>query len=277
MRKLFLFTTVSLFFCLKSIAQLWNAEAGFGIGASIYQGDLSPYWFGAYNRPGLNFQFTGQVPIFPGFSIRGSYAFSSISDNEENYTSGVHRVRKLNFSTTINELSAHLIVNPSFNSGEENIGTVHPYFFGGVGIGFLSVKRDWSKFGYSFPYWQTWVLPGLKTDSLMQLPKSSILFPVGLGVRYQIGYNLSLYGEVNKRIAKTEYLDGFSKVANPKENDGFASFSVGLTFKLSGDGGGYGGGGYSGGGGGGIFSRIFGGGSRDRRNRGRVDCPTNVY
>lgn len=261
-RNLFLSAICVLFACKQSTAQLWGGEVGFGLGASIYQGDLSPYWYGAYNRPGPSFQLMGQVPLHPGFSIRGYYAFSSISDNEENYTSGVHQVRKLNFEATINELSAQLVINPYFNSGEEERGNFHPYFFGGVGIGFLSIKRDWSKFDYSFPYWQTWVLPGLQKDSLTRLPSSALLFPVGMGFRYQIGDNLALYTEVSKRITRTEYLDGFSKVANPKEEDGFSSIVIGLAFRLSGDGGG------------GIYGS---GGGRGRGNRGRIDCPVNVY
>ncbi|HET7896788.1 MAG TPA: DUF6089 family protein, partial [Flavisolibacter sp.] len=160
MRKLILGVFFLLLASTKGIAQFWNSELAFGIGGSIYQGDLSPYWYGAYNRPGLNLSLQGQVPIHPGFAIRGYYAYSSISDNEENYTSGVHRVRKLNFDATIHELSALLIINPFFNTGEEELGNFHPYFFGGVGVGFLNIRRDWSKFDYSFPYWQTWVLPG---------------------------------------------------------------------------------------------------------------------
>lgn len=262
-RNLFLAVICLLLTSLQSRAQLWNSEAGIGLGASIYQGDLSPYWYGAYNHPGPSFQLTGQVPIHPGFAIRAYYAYSSISDNEENYTSGVHRVRNFNFEATINELSAQLVINPFFNTGEEEKGNFHPYFFGGAGVAFLSIKRDWSKFNYSFPYWQSWVLPGLQKDSLTRLPSYAFVFPVGVGLRYQIGDNLALIGEVNKRIVRTEYLDGFSKSANPKEYDGFASFLVGIAFRISGDSGG--GGGYNGGGG------------RGRRNWGSTACPRNVY
>jgi hypothetical protein len=106
------------------------------------------------------------------------------------------------------------------------------------------------------------------------LPTSIITFPVGVGLRYQIGDNLALFGEVTKRITNNEYLDGFSKSANQKERDGFGSVIFGLSFRLGDNGDGDGGGGLFGGRG--IFGGLFGGGGGGR-NRGRIDCPKNVF
>ena len=118
-----------------------------------------------------------------------------------------------------------------------------------LGVAFTRITRDWSRFDYNYPYWQSWVLPGLATDSLQALPTSIVTVPVGIGLRYQIGDKLALYGELTKRVARTEYLDGFSKSANQKENDGYSSVIFGLIFRLgSGNGG-----------------------------RGRIDCPEDVY
>ena len=247
-RYLFVSFAFFLFTGLQAGAQLLS-EVGFGLGASIYQGDLSPHWIGAYNRPGFSFQVTGQRNITSFLGIRAGYAHGSISDNEESYTSGVHRQRKFWFKASINEISAQLVVNPSLNNGWEEPGDLRPYFFGGIGVAFIQVERDWSRFNYSFPYWQSWVLPGLRQDSLTRIPNYIWTFPVGAGIRYQIGDNVALYGEATKRIVSTEYLDGFSKSANQKENDGFGTILFGLTF------------------------RLFNG----MGDRGRIDCPTDVW
>ncbi len=270
-RNLFISTLLILFAFLQSTAQSLGSEVGFGLGASIYQGDLSPHWIGAYNRPGFTFQLMAQKNLFPGFALRANFAHGSVSDNEENYTSGVHQQRNFSFEATINEFSAHLIVNPQFSNGMQEPGNLHPYFFGGVGIAYLNIKRDFSRFNHSFPHWQTWVLPGLAQDSMTVLPTSTVTFPVGFGLRYQIGDNVALYGEITKRITRTEYLDGFSKSANRQENDGFSSMVFGLAFRLFSGNDGSGSGQYSGNGGRGF--RLFSG----KGGRGRYDCPKNVY
>lgn len=247
-KNLYLIVVLAIFSGLSSSAQLLS-EVGFGLGASIYQGDLSPHWIGAYNRPGASFQLTGQRNLTSFLAVRAAYAFASISDNEEGYTSGVHQQRNFWFKASVNELTAQLIVNPSLNNGWEEPGELRPYFYGGVGVAFLRVERDWSRFNYSFPYWQSWVLPGLRQDSLTAIPNNILTFPVGVGLRYQIGDNVALYGEATKRIVSTEYLDGFSKSANQKENDGYSSLIFGLTF------------------------RLFNG----MGDRGRIDCPKDVW
>lgn len=249
LRNLLLCLPFLLIMCFDTAAQSVGAEWGLGLGASIYQGDLSPHWLGAYNRPGPCFQLMAQKNIFSGFALRGYYAYASISDNESSYTTGIHRFRNFSFDASINELAVQLVVNPNFNNGQEETGNFHFYFFGGFGVGFTSIRRDFSKFNRSFPYWQTWVVPGLQTDSLKRLPSSIATIPVGAGLRYQIGDNLALFGEVNKRITGNEYLDGFSKSANPSKNDAFSSLVFGLNFRLSGGNGG----------------------------RGSTDCPKNVY
>ena len=274
MRKLLVTFHLFLLAFAQSNAQSYGGEWGIGLGASIYQGDLSPYWYGAYNRPGFTFQFAAQKNLLPGLAIRGNFAHGSISDNEDSYTSGVHMQRNFSFNARYSEFSALLVINPMFNYGEEEAGNLRPYFFGGAGVALTRIQRDFSRFNWNFPYWQAWVRPGLRTDSMTKLPTSITTFPVGVGLRYQIGDNIALFGEATKRITSTEYLDGFSKSANRKERDGFSSIVFGLSFRLGDEGYGDGSGGLFGGRG--IFGGLFGGGGNGR-NRGSVACPKNVF
>lgn len=224
-------------------------ELGVGAGASIYQGDLNPHWIGAYDKAGFSFQLQGGLVLNRFFGIRANFTNGYIRDNEENYTGGVHQLRNFSFETSINELSAVAVLNPQFNNGYEEPGNFRPYFFTGVGITFLNIKRDWSRFDRDYPGWQTWVVPGLLEDSMKRMPTSIITFPVGLGLRYQIGYNLAIFAEFTKRITRNEYLDGFSKSANRKKNDGFGAVMLGLSFRLQ---------------------DLMG-------RRGGYDCPVDVY
>jgi hypothetical protein len=234
---------------LAAVAQPYGTELGVGVGIGVYQGDLSPHWYGTIRKPGKHFQLGLQHNIFPAFSVRANYAHASLHENEEFYTTGVHRLRKFSFETSINELSVQLVINPSFNNGVEDPGNIRPYFFGGVGVAFLSIKRDWSRFDRDYPFWQSWVLPGLAADSAMAMPNAVITVPVGGGIRYQLNDNIAIYSELSKRIARTEYLDGFSQSANRRENDGFYTITLGAMFRLS----------------------------SGRGDRGRIDCPVNVW
>lgn len=273
MRHFLLTALVFLLTLWQCAAQSLGTEIGVGLGTSIYQGDLSPHWLGAYNKPNLSLQVMAQQNLLPAFAIRLNYAYAPVRDNEENYAGGVHKLRNFSFNATIHEFSLQGMINPQFSNGDEEIGNIHPYFFGGIGVAFTSIQRDFSRFNRTFPGWQTWVLPGLTADSLTKLPTKMITLPVGMGVRFQIGDNVALYGEFTKRLVRSEYLDGFSKSANQKENDGFASFVIGIVLRRSE--GGSGAGGIFGFGAGGIGG---GGGYRGSgRSRSRTDCPKNVY
>src|SRR5689334_21667807 len=256
---------------LESRSQSLGTELGIGAGASIYQGDLSPHWLGSYTKPNPSFQLFAQENLFSMFAIRAGYAYVPVHDDEKDYVGGVHKFRNFSFSANIHEFSAQLIINPQLSNGEEEVGNIHPYFFAGIGFAFTQIQRNWDRFNYSFPYWQTWVLPGLQTDSLQKMPTSVVTMPVGVGIRYQLSYAIPIYGEVNSRIRSTEYLGGFRKSANRRENDGFSSITIGLVLRRSDLGrgifGGFGGGGF-GGGRGGVGG--YGGGGR---YRSRTDCP----
>lgn len=244
-------TIFFLFFTFLKVSAQSSSffELGAGVGATIYQGDLNPHWFGAYDKAGFSLQLQGSYVFNSFLSIRTNYTNGYIRDNEENYTGGVHQLRNFSFETPINELSAVIVVNPQFNNGYEEPGNLRPYFFGGAGVAFLNIKRDWSRFDRSYPHWQSWVVPGLLEDSMKRMPTSIVTFPVGAGLRYQLGYNLAIFAEFTKRITRTEYLDGFSKSANRRENDGFGAVLIGLSFRLN---------------------DLMG-------RRGGYDCPVDVY
>lgn len=257
MRSLFLFFAFVLFSALRGTAQSASLfELGFGPGISIYQGDLTPNPIGAMNRPKFSFQMVANLAFHRFLSFRGNYLHTSLSDNEESYGK-YHSLRNFAFKAAVNELSAQLLINLRGNNGDEQLGEISPYLFGGAGVGFTSIQRDWSKFNfeaYRQVLSQPWVIPGLGTDTTTALPTSVVTFPVGLGVRYFFGENVSLYAEASHRFIRSDYIDGFSRVARPSRNDGFSSLLVGLIFR---------------------FSESSVGGSR--RGRGGYGCPVNIY
>lgn len=237
---------------LQCQSQSSRLELGFGGGVSAYQGDLTPATVGTINKPGFGFQVLLNYTIHRAFTLRGNFTYTLLKEDESSYPVTYHQRRNFKFETAVNELSALLIFSPLLTNGEEEAGNITPYIFGGAGIGFLRIKRDWSAFDRAWPGWQQWVRDGLLKDTMTALPESILTLPVGAGLRYAFGENVSLYTETAHRFTQNGYIDGFSMAANPKKHDSFTTLTIGLIFKLTGGAGGRGG-------------------------RGGYGCPVNVW
>lgn len=232
MSKLFLGLVCVFCFSLQGRSQDERyTEYGAGIGAAIYQGDISPYSFGTIKRPGFSVHLSGNFSLSSALSVRLNYTFAFLSESDKNYSFTYKPLLNFNFETKVNDFGAQLVYNPLRNNSYEEYRSVTPYLFAGIGIAMLDITRDWKDFHYSYPAWQKWVLPGLVEDSLHTLPKFTMTLPVGAGLRYMIEENVSLFAEVTQRFTNQEYLDGFSKAANRKKRDGFATVTIGVIFR----------------------------------------------
>jgi hypothetical protein len=204
-------------------------EAGIRLSALAYQGDLSPSAIGSYKTPTLGFGAFVTRNMNKAFSIRANLDYQTIRGNDAAYTKPNWRQeRNLKFNTAAVELSAHLVYN--LKSSYKNYGFA-PYIFGGAGISLLHVKRDFSAFNYNFPDWPSWVTTGLADDIQTAPPKSSIVFPVGAGFKHPVSNQLTFFGEAAYRFMFTDYLDGFSRSGDPKDNDHYSNISIGLIWR----------------------------------------------
>ncbi len=211
-------------------------EIGINAGTLIYQGDLSSSYLGSYHlhslKPAVGL-FASRA-INNNFAIRANLAFGKISDDESTYSSPAYkRQRNFEFNTSIAEFSALLVWNVLGNSTDESVRKIVPYLFGGIGMSFLNVHRDWSKFNrVSFPPTSS-IGIGLAADSAHSLPGAIPVIPIGAGIRYAIGPKLSVAGEFNYRFAFNDYLDGFSQAVNPKTKDKYYGISIGLIYTFN--------------------------------------------
>jgi OOP family OmpA-OmpF porin len=78
------------------------------------------------------------------------------------------------------------------------------------------------------------VLTGLAVDNAHGTPRALFSVPVGVGAEYPISNRFSVNIETSYRFIFTDYLDGFSKSANPNLQDHYHSTSVGLIYKFGG-------------------------------------------
>lgn len=209
-------------------------EIGLHIGTFIYQGDLTPNDYGAFNtmKPGFTISATRNLNSFN--AIRFQLLHGSLKGDDSKYENPEWRQqRNFKFRTSVTELSLQAVRNIlSLKSNEAGIINFTPYIFAGISYTFLNIKRDWSDFNYGHFAGETAVINGLDEDIDHKLPKGLFSIPIGGGVRYGITEKLSFSLEGTYRIIGNDYLDGFSESANPEMGDHYHTLMVGVIYSF---------------------------------------------
>ena len=206
-------------------------EIGLSAGTFIYQGDLAPGALGSYKtmRPGLSAY--GNRILSNSFALRTSLTVAGLAGDDLKYSSPAWRQeRALNFRTSVFEVSETLVWDILGNNDNHYNSRFSPYLFGGIGYSFLRVRRDATKFNSTYFGTESTVTNGLTADLAHNIPRGIPVLPMGVGVRYSLSPALSLTAETSYRLTFTDYLDGFSKVANPSKNDHYYNFSIGVVY-----------------------------------------------
>jgi hypothetical protein len=206
-------------------------EVGAAIGAFIYQGDLTPQRLGSYKtlRPGLMLH--GTRIINSNYAIRLNFSIASLRGDDGKYNTPAYRqFRNFNFKTPLIELSPQIMWSPS--GWQEQGPRISPYVFAGIGLSYLRARRDVSGFDPSKFGLEENLPMRIAEDINKRTPWLLPVIPVGAGVRYAITPSLMLNGELNYRHTFSDYVDGFSIAANPKQKDHYYSLSVGLIYRF---------------------------------------------
>lgn len=215
----------------QSVPNGW--QIGINIGFAIYQGDLSPQKFGAYNTVQPALQFGASKVFMPAIKLRTAISFGSLKADESAYTLiPFRKQRALSFNASFKEISAMIVYNftESYNEIPRKFS---PYIFAGVGAGFFKIIRNSSKFNAAFFANDPDATIGLAADLQIAPPNTLLLLPVGFGVDYYLSPVVSLNAEFNFKYNRSDYLDGFSKAANTKKNDYFYITSIGILYKFT--------------------------------------------
>jgi hypothetical protein len=227
-------TLLLISFCIlfKSKAQfdVNKFEWGIMISGFVYQGDLTPSQIGSYKtlKPGINLFMSKE--LMPRISLRTNLAIGSLKGDDAKYSSPSWRLeRALKFTTPVIEISELAVVDILTK------GRFIPYVNGGVGLTLLNINRDWSQFNTTFFSTQPKTMAGLAEDIEHSVPKRIIVLPAGIGAKFALNESISLIAETVYRITFTDYLDGFSKVANPEKKDYYFTHSIGIAYNTSSD------------------------------------------
>ena len=208
-----------------------HLEFGANLGTLIYMGDLTPSALGYLKSPKISFGLSLIRPVSTYLSIRGNINFGSISADESKYADPSWRQqRNFSFSSSVTELAVQGVYNFQGVNDEYNHHLIQSYVFGGAGITFLNIKRDFSRLNRSFFDSKSTTITGIGLDSAHSLPKAIPVLPVGTGLKFILSKSLALNTEFSYRILSTDFLDGFKYSANQKKPDSYYGLSLGLIY-----------------------------------------------
>lgn len=209
-------------------------ELGFHLGTFIYQGDLTPLDYGAFNTMKPGFAISATRNLNSLYAVRFQFLRGSLKGDDSKYENPDWRQqRNFKFNTPVTELSIQAVRNIlRLKSNDAGIINFSPYVFAGISYSFLNIKRDWSQFNYAHFAGETAVINGLDEDINHRLPKGLFSVPIGIGVRYGITEKLSFSLEGTYRIIGNDYLDGFSHAANAKMADHYHTAMIGVIYSF---------------------------------------------
>ena len=218
---------------VSAIAQINRPryEVSAMISGFVYQGDLTPKRFGSFETTRLGFSLFGSLLLSPSFALRANFSHGSLRGDDALYKyPGYRQQRNFNFRSPVTEFSLLLSWSPLADQYDSR--RISPYLFTGGGISFLRIKRDWSQFNASHFVEEPELIERLGEDQAVTPPRSIPVIPVGAGFRYQLTQRIGVNVESSYRFLFTDYLDGFSRAANPEKNDNYHTISAGVSYRI---------------------------------------------
>ena len=206
-------------------------QFGIQAGFLVYQGDLTPNRIGAFETQKFGIGIHASRILNPILSVRAHLQLGKLKGDDAVYDQPEFRQqRNFLFTSPVTEFSGQLVWNlTGSNYAEKGFSG---YLFAGAGISFIKVKRDWSRLNVAyFGTGAAKLQEGLSADSAHRPPRVIPVLPVGAGFNYFFTPNWGINAEANYRIGRTDYLDGFSRAANPDNADKYFGYSIGVVFR----------------------------------------------
>lgn len=207
-------------------------EIGITAGSLVYQGDLSPSPTGAWKtaRPGVAAQVTHRTGTRT--ALRAGLLLGGLRGDEGLYPRHPYRTeRNLAFRTRILELGVGGLWAPW--GGLDGSRLTTPYLAGQAGVALLRVRPDASGMNGAFALTETSaLLPLAAADAAHRKPGLLPVAALGIGVRRPVGEQWILSLESGYRWSPSDYVDGFSRLANPGSRDHYAYHAVGMAYRM---------------------------------------------
>ncbi len=203
-------------------------EISFFVGMSSYTGDVV-----CYKDKDVNI-FTSAGPAF-GFNINSNfgsnftaglgYRYGQISgDDAEGDIASGRQARGFTFTNNLNEISLRVDYSPLGHKGYK----LSPYVYAALGVLISNPDVNYNETRQSDS-----MLSRIQGDK-NEISKTSVVFPLGVGLKYVINNKFTLRAEASVSSAN-DFLDGVSNSGNNQLNDyyGVTGISLGYNFGKS--------------------------------------------
>jgi hypothetical protein len=208
-------------------------QIGVGAGAFVYQGDLTPEILGSYKTLKPSFSIYVNKIMTPLLSFRTQLAIGALSGDDSKYAKPAYRQqRNFKFQSPVIELSELLIADILRDNMSKQFFGLSPYLFSGIGFTFLNIHRDYSHFNTEYFASEASTLQGLAADAQHSLPKLIPVIPIGIGIKYPLSQKFMISAETSYRVTFTDYIDGFSRAANPSRRDSYQTHNIGIVYRF---------------------------------------------
>jgi opacity protein-like surface antigen len=208
-------------------------EAGVFAGTMLYQGDLSPHAWGAWQKLRVNRGIFLQYPLNNFFAIRGQYSVARVNADESVYEKPSWRQqRNFAMSTRLAEWSVMGIYYFNGQLKQQAVSRFTPYVMAGIATVRTAVTRDYSRFNSEAFSNTSHVTTGLNSDLATALPTRIMAMPVGAGLKYGLSTRWSVTAELQYRFTRNDLLDGFSQSGDPQKKDHYYGVTLGIVYRL---------------------------------------------
>ncbi|WP_317163074.1 type IX secretion system protein PorG [Rudanella paleaurantiibacter] len=205
-------TTVGLFMGLLLMALATHAqqvELGGGLGGMLYKGDLAPSLNPRFYRPAGNLFF--RYNFTRSFSMRAGIAMGGIKAEDRVSSDPFQQARNRSFRTRIGETTVDMEYFFRDFKMLRRVKNWSPYVFGGIGYMSYSPRNEGG-------------------------PR--VMYPLGVGLKYEIKRPWSIGFEFGTRFTRNDDLDGLGKAAgaprlasgNPALNDSYTYTAITLSY-----------------------------------------------
>ncbi len=234
---------VSAMFSQRAVGQIdINPKIEIGVSGNgfVYHGDLSSKKYGDFKDMQSGIGAYLKYYFSPVLALRLNGYYGKLRGNDADFSDEWRLKRAYRFSSPLTEVSLTGEADffgkgrfRSFRDTRRHYNRWGAYILAGAGLAFVHANRDWS--GLNRGYFYRDAPENIGEDSLNTPDHIVLVFPLGLGVRYDASKRFSVFVEAAYRFTFTDNLDGYKYSVYSSKYDGYTTYSCGVAYRFDHD------------------------------------------
>ncbi len=210
----------------RKSSEIYPYEVSVFVGMASYEGDLVSFKdndVNLFNSSGAAFGFNFNYNVNSNFGVGLGYRHGKIKgdDADADALSG-RRARGFSFTNNLNEITLRVEYAPLGHKGYK----LTPYVYSALGLLLSNPDINFNENRQSDD-----MKARIQKDR-NEISNTSMVFPIGLGLKYQISDQFSLKAEAALRVGANDYLDGASHSASTSHKDYYGMGGVSVSYSF---------------------------------------------